>query len=144
MASSSAATTLFTDPKANAQQQAALLFEGAPQRGTPEQEQWCPNRCPVASVHDLLERAGLRWPTDYNTTLPYDTCDLCAHRWLFVVSPGGRTVPVVHTSSLSAVAAHRRLRCHIAQVTGLLLDGHAHETASTAPQGGRGHAASLP
>lgn len=51
----------------------------------------------------LLARGGLHWGKSAANHSKAPTCDLCAHRWLFVVSVGGRTGS---TTLLEALLAH--------------------------------------
>ena len=65
-------------------------------------DQWCPGRCPV-QTSKLLARGGLHWGRSAANHSKAPTCDLCAHRWLFVVSVGGRTGS---TTLLEMLLAH--------------------------------------
>ena len=66
-------------------------------------DSWCPGRADL-SLDELLQSAGLEWaqprqPHSEETA----RCDLTAQKWLFVVSPGGRTGS---TTVLDMVNAH--------------------------------------
>lgn len=69
-------------------------------------ESWCPGRCPVGNVTELLIRANLSWATEFDHDLSNSRCDLCGTRWLFVVSFGGRTGS---TSLLNMLNSHPAL-----------------------------------
>lgn len=64
--------------------------------------QWCPGRCPV-KTQELLAHGGLHWGRSAANHSKAPTCDLCADRWLFVVSVGGRTGS---TTLLEMLLAH--------------------------------------
>ena len=91
--------------------------------------QWCPGRCPLTSVDEHLARGGLQFRhTDADPEKP-PVCDLCANRWLFIVSSGGRTGS---TTALSMLKAHPAFRL-AGENYGLL--GRAYEMWRTAAEG---------